>query len=75
MIIKLKNGSGKEVSRGDRDGMQRKNMCAGREVRCRGAGQQSSISESEVKIWRQRNSEGLIVPLEDERQQNDIRGK
>lgn len=45
MIIKLDNGSGKEVSRGDRDGMQRKNMCAGREVRCRGADQQSSISE------------------------------
>lgn len=27
------------------------------------------------KAWLQRNSEGLIVPFEDERQQNDIRGK
>lgn len=75
MITNSNNGSDKEISRGDRDGMQRKNMCAGREVRCRGADQQSSISESEVKIWRQRNSEGLIVPIEDERHQNDIQGK
>ncbi len=56
--------------------MSRKISCAGREIQYGGiANQQISISEERNDVWLYWKSEGLIVLIEGERQQNATRGK
>ncbi len=80
MVIRLnqadRNGQNERVLRGYKSGMSRKISCAGREIQFGGiASQQSSISEERNDEWPYWKSEGFIVPIEGERQQNDTRGK
>ncbi len=58
--------------------MYRKKDNAEREARCSGRAELPTgpyKASVEKGIGLSRDSEGFIVPLEDERQQNDIRGK
>ena len=66
------------ISRGSRDGMYRKKDNAEREARCSGRAELPTRpykASVERGHGLPRDSEGFIVPIEDERQQNDIRGK
>ncbi len=66
------------ISRGSRDGMHRKKDNAEREARCSGRVElptRSYKTSVEKGPGLSRDSEGFIVPFEDQGQHNPIRGK